>query len=236
MGRFSPDAVTNEGLYYGWWEHDYQWSQGELVILRKNDSNGDLMQINVWCSTGTVGSHLHHPRQGKSQLFRRECHSMSDLRDVFANPRVHGYGGYHEREELDRRQQQSSQAKRQRTVGCPGCGKMHYTLGDTAQHFESGRCPSCPGQENARKAAYALARQREHDAGAQGMFTNGGPALLTFSGNGGQDWSAGYEDGGLNYSCPGCRKRFRTMGAMLNHIQAKPQCNQGGGHLALGFR
>ena len=101
---FAPVDVSNEASHYGWWEHDYQWSQGELVILRMEDQDGERMQLNVWCTTGTVGSYLHHPRQGKSQLFRRECYSMNDLREIFANPRVHGYDGYHERQELDRRQ------------------------------------------------------------------------------------------------------------------------------------
>ena len=78
--------------------------EGQLVILRKLDHNHHTMQLNVWCTTGTVGSYLHHPVQGKTQLFRRECWSMNDLRDVFANPRVHGHGGYHERQELERRQ------------------------------------------------------------------------------------------------------------------------------------
>ena len=94
--RFDPTTVSNEAIAYGWWEHDYQWSQGELVILRKYDQSGDTMQLNVWCTTGTVGSYLHHPRQGKTQLFRRECWTMHDLRDIFYNPRVHGHGGYHD--------------------------------------------------------------------------------------------------------------------------------------------
>jgi ribosomal protein L44E len=188
----------------------------------------------VWCTTGTIGSYLFHPRQGKSQLFRRNAHTMGDLREIFANPRVHGYGGYHERAELERREQPAE--KRQRTVACPGCGRMHYTMGDTAQHFESGSCPSCPGQENARRAAYALARQREQQAGQQGLFTNGGPALLTFNGDGAQDFTQGYQEAGLNYHCPACGKGFKTMGGMINHVQARPQCQQSGGHLALGFR
>ena len=127
-------------------------------------------------------------------------------------------------------------SSRDRTVACPGCGKMHYTMGDTAQHFESGRCPSCPGQEAARRAAYQLVRQREYDAGVQGSFTNGGQALLTFNGNGQQDWSQGYEAGGKNYRCPSCQKSFGTLGGMLNHVQARPQCQQSGGHLQLSFR
>ena len=32
----STQFVTDEGND-GWYEHDYQWSQGQLVILRKNE-------------------------------------------------------------------------------------------------------------------------------------------------------------------------------------------------------
>ena len=40
MVVFEPDSVSSLDEEYGWWEHDYQWSQGELVIMRKHDHNG----------------------------------------------------------------------------------------------------------------------------------------------------------------------------------------------------
>tara|TARA_B100000795_G_scaffold94441_1_gene69195 strand:+ start:440 stop:625 length:186 start_codon:yes stop_codon:yes gene_type:complete len=40
MGIFDPDSVSDIGSEYGWWEHAYQWAQGKLVILRKEDRNG----------------------------------------------------------------------------------------------------------------------------------------------------------------------------------------------------
>ena len=49
MGVFHPDSVSSIGLEYGWWQHAYQWSQGELVILRKDDHNGTSC-----CSTLTA--------------------------------------------------------------------------------------------------------------------------------------------------------------------------------------
>lgn len=54
----------------------------------------DGVRLNFWLSTGTVGSYLEHPRQGKTQLFRREI-DMSEARDVFDNPRQHTGKGYH---------------------------------------------------------------------------------------------------------------------------------------------
>ena len=50
----------------------------------------DGIRLNFWLSTGTVGSYLDHPRQGKTQLFRREI-SMSEASDIFNNPRQHTY-------------------------------------------------------------------------------------------------------------------------------------------------
>ena len=71
MGRFDPTDVSNEASAYGWWEHDYQYSQGHLVILRKHDHNGDTMQLNVWCTTGTVGSYLKHQTRAAKSTLRR---------------------------------------------------------------------------------------------------------------------------------------------------------------------
>ena len=58
----------------------------------------DGIRLNFWLSTGTVGSYLDHPRQGKTQLFRREI-SMSEASDIFNNPRQHTGKGYHHKNE-----------------------------------------------------------------------------------------------------------------------------------------
>ena len=211
MGVLDPSTVRDWGDYYGWYEHDYQWSQGELVILRKDDDNGDTMQLNIWCTTGTVGSYLNHPRRGKTQLFRRDVDSYGALKAILSNPRVHGQGGYYERA--------ATQPKKQRTVPCPGCGRKYVTMADTAQHYESGRCANCPGAENAGRAAYAYARQMEERAGMR--FTTGQRAL-TFNGDGERDWSGGYDaSGGDNYRCPSCGKGFRALHSLLSHCQAR---------------
>ena len=54
----------------------------------------DGIHLNFWPSTGTVGSYLDHPRQGKTQLFRRQI-SMSGASKIFNNPRQHTGKGYH---------------------------------------------------------------------------------------------------------------------------------------------
>jgi len=52
------------------------------------------VRLNFWLTTGTVGSYLEHPRQGKTQLFRRDV-SLTEAGQIFANPRLHSGRGYH---------------------------------------------------------------------------------------------------------------------------------------------
>jgi hypothetical protein len=225
--------------------------QGELVIMRKTDEWGETLQLNIWCSTGTVGSYLNHPRQGKTQLFRRDVHrhvlptlrlwprsrpalrhfhlafqlsirSHGDLDQLFRNPRVHTGDGYHRKP-----------ARAEPSHPCPGCGKLCRSVSGTAGHFESGACPSCPGRDAALQAAYGQIRRLEDGAGSRGMFTSGQLALtdnyqMDQHGNLQRDWTGGYEHGGDNYSCPGCSRAFKTSQAMLQHIEARPQCRSGG--------
>jgi hypothetical protein len=62
-----------------------------------NTNTDNRTRINVWYSTGTVGTYVQHARQGKLQLFRRNV-SLGLLSKVFRNPRVntiHTDYGYH---------------------------------------------------------------------------------------------------------------------------------------------
>jgi len=63
------------------------------VIIFQKDST----KINVYYTTGTVGTRLNHPRHGKTQLFRRSV-SLDQLEEIFENPRIHTGAGYHLRE------------------------------------------------------------------------------------------------------------------------------------------
>lgn len=54
---------------------------------------GEGARINVWYTTGTVGTYLEHPKAGKSQLFRRNV-NLSLLEKIFKYPRVHTRRGY----------------------------------------------------------------------------------------------------------------------------------------------
>jgi len=63
-----------------------------VISFRKGDSSP--IRINVYWTTGTVGTCLDHPRQGKTQLFRRNV-DLSTLREIFKSPRVHTGAGYY---------------------------------------------------------------------------------------------------------------------------------------------
>jgi len=232
MTMFDPDEVIEQAVRQGWKNTRYDRAQGQLVFLERWLQD-DKYELHVWCTTGTIGSYLDHPRQGPTQLYRRNV-SWSELRQIMNNPRVHTGTGYHERAELERRRSASQidtpPQKRARTVACPGCGRMHFSMGDTAQHFESGRCSSCPGEDYARRQAYGMARQM----GIGNQFFVNNNNLLTFNDSGQEDHQAGYEAGGQNYRCPSCQKTFGQFSALLNHQQARAQC-RGSGHAALGF-
>ena len=53
-------------------------------------------RINVWYTRGTVGTYINHPKQGKTQLFRRYV-NLGLLARLFNYPRQHTGRGYHQR-------------------------------------------------------------------------------------------------------------------------------------------
>lgn len=213
------DSVIQQAESQQWDFFRYDRNDGQKVFLQRT-LQGDRYEMHVWCTTGTVATFLDHPRQGKTQLFRRDV-SWSMLRRLLNNPREHTGTGYHERSELEHRKPQ-----RQR-VACPGCGKMCVGMSGTAGHFESGRCPSCPGRDSAMRAAYGQVCLLQHSAGHDGLFTGGQKLLenhMHLNANGDIDYSAGYEAGGKNYACPGCHKRFRSSQALISHCENRTQC------------
>jgi hypothetical protein len=58
---------------------------------------GDLgnVRVNVWKKGElyTVGTYMHHPKKGKTQLFRRNC-TEKEVREILKNPRLHTGKGY----------------------------------------------------------------------------------------------------------------------------------------------
>ncbi len=71
--------------------------KSRVISFRKSVGN---VRINVYWTTGTVGTCLDHPRQGKTQLFRRNV-DLPTLREIFQNPRLHTGSGYHTKENVN---------------------------------------------------------------------------------------------------------------------------------------
>ena len=91
-----PAVIERGTVDFRWMHHQTQPQQGHLVILHKPNPNGGVkqMKLNIWCTTGTVGSYLKHPKQGNTQLFRRQISTWSELDAILRNPRVHTDKGF----------------------------------------------------------------------------------------------------------------------------------------------
>jgi len=99
MSRKSPgrslydiSQVKDLAIECGWQFLTYQQDVFMLSFTKLHDTKGK-MRINIYCSRKTVATSLTHPKQGKTQLYRKDC-SMNDLRKIFSNPRVHTKKGY----------------------------------------------------------------------------------------------------------------------------------------------
>lgn len=66
----------------GWQEVQFNHDSRVIGFVR------GVERVNVYYTTGTVGTCIDHPRRGQTQLFRRN-QSMHDLAQIFNNPRVH---------------------------------------------------------------------------------------------------------------------------------------------------
>ena len=64
-----------------------------VIAFTKQLPGTGAVRINVYYTTGTVGTALDHPDQGRTQLFRWGC-SLDDLQRILDNPRVHSGRGY----------------------------------------------------------------------------------------------------------------------------------------------
>ena len=90
MVRFSVDQVRDiaERASY----NEIQFNEKSRLISFRRDT--DATRINVYYSTGTVGTCLNHPKKGKTQLFRRNV-DIDQLELIFFDPRSHTGKGYY---------------------------------------------------------------------------------------------------------------------------------------------
>ena len=181
-----------------------------VMAFTRPCEGGDRELVRVWYTTGTVGTYLKHPpTQRKTQLFRRGIDSIDALHSIFINPRVHTGLGY-------------KRVKRPApTVPCLACGKLYQSASGSVQHFESGRCPSCPGADAAKRMAYNVAQ------------SSGATFVVQRLGYYEDDHGSGYRSGEDNYECRACGKRTKTLNSLMQHMESRPQCKSHGGIPAL---
>lgn len=74
----------------GWKTIDHQKDKFMLSFRRNYE------RINVYYSKMTVATCIDHPKNGKTQLFRRSV-GLGLLKKLFINPRHHTNTGYHEK-------------------------------------------------------------------------------------------------------------------------------------------
>lgn len=84
-------ALASECNY----EEVYFNEQSRLVSF-KNRYEPEV-RINVYYTTYTVGTCIDHPRQGRTQLFRRNMNTKQLLEAIFVDPRLHTGVGYQRR-------------------------------------------------------------------------------------------------------------------------------------------
>ena len=103
------------------------------------------VRLNFWLTSGTVGSYLEHPRQGKTQLFRRDV-TMEEANDVFNNPRKHTGRGYHTKQQQVGSKRKAASSDNGYMRICASCGRSKST-----EHFSNNqrrkgaaaRCRAC---------------------------------------------------------------------------------------------
>lgn len=77
---------------YNWQLHEYQENIQMLSFIRIIFPR--RARINIYLTTGTVGTIIEHPKKGSKQLFRKKV-DMNLLRHIFRNPRTHTGKGYY---------------------------------------------------------------------------------------------------------------------------------------------
>lgn len=207
MAALDVDELAEQASWFGYQECQYDRNEGVIAFERFIGNDREL--VRVWWRTHTVGTYLNHPSQGKSQLFRRSVNGYAEMDAIFQNPRTHTGYGYHQVQE--KRQEESYENAQ---VFClAGCGRLCPNLAASVGHFESGRCPNCPGTDMARQTVLNFCQ------------SNGANFLAKSALQYGVTEGPGYSAGGSNYACPGCTKVFGKLYDMLQHQKARRQCN-----------
>ena len=125
-----------------------------VIAFEKLDEDGNKVLVRVWYRTGTVGTYLKHPRQGKT-LVRKDIgkDNWSLLGNIFANPRIHTNLGYQTKPNTP-----NSTPASERTVPCPACGRMYKSASGSVAHLNP-EMPVLSGRRKREKNRLRLCEQ-----------------------------------------------------------------------------
>lgn len=82
---------------FGWKEIAHK-EANKLISFQKDLEPKKPSRINIYYTTKTVGTCLHHPYKGKTQLFRKNV-DVKQLVKIFKNPRCHTDKGYYQKKD-----------------------------------------------------------------------------------------------------------------------------------------
>ena len=71
------DRVQAMGARFGYNKCQLCRREGVVAFRREADDGDGHELVRVWWRTGTVGTYLKHPYQGKTQLFRRNVDNFA---------------------------------------------------------------------------------------------------------------------------------------------------------------
>ncbi len=79
---------------HGWRFVDHQQNIGMISFIKTIDDSP--ARINIYLTKMTVSTSLNHPKQGKTQMFRKKVNDKL-MEELFINPRTHTDKGYKKR-------------------------------------------------------------------------------------------------------------------------------------------
>jgi hypothetical protein len=155
MTGFAVEEVRRIAESYSYVELSLN-EESRVISFRSQSGSA---RINVYYTTGTVGTCLNHPKRGKTQLFRRET-DMEQLDLVFQNPRSHTGKGYYRKTaqqlwKSDKHDFERDSARRWRFVAaasglstkskelndiaefCSDCDDLYWDKGDPPDLFKT---------------------------------------------------------------------------------------------------
>lgn len=88
--KIKKEVIDKYAIEHGYTLIDWQENIGMVSYLK------DFVRINVYLSTLTVSTAMNHPKQGRTQLFRKNL-DIKTLKRIFRDPRAHTGKGYYKK-------------------------------------------------------------------------------------------------------------------------------------------